>query len=182
MSEKKTKEIELSIQMTAFVDNYVTNRFNGTQAAISAGYSENSARSIACDLLKRPDVKAEIAKRLTESRKGKEELMELVLTQWEAVVMVTIDMFIEKVMKQGKRKGEIIWKDPKDWTQAMKNAVSGFKYDRFGTMSIELNGKQAAADSLAKHLGIYADTVDKDKNKGANVVIMLPDNGRDAKQ
>lgn len=178
MDAKNKEEKKLLPQQIIFLDNYFTNNFNGTRAAISAGYSEKNARNTSTALLKDPLIREEISRRLALTRKSKEELRDIVLELWTDVSMVTIDMFIDKVIKTGPKAGTIKWKDIKDWTPAMKKAVSGFKYDRFGTMTIELSGKQWAADSLAKHLGIYVDDSDKDKKKTANVVIMLPDNGR----
>ena len=48
---------ELTSKQIAFAKYYVENGFNGTQAAIKAGYSENSAKAIACENLTKPDVK-----------------------------------------------------------------------------------------------------------------------------
>ena len=54
-----------------FCEEYLANGYNGTQAAISAGYSEDSARQLASDTLSKPyiqtyleDRKAQIAARL----------------------------------------------------------------------------------------------------------------------
>lgn len=49
----------------AFVDEYFID-FNGTQAAIRAGYPETSARSIAYENLTKPHIAEEIARRMEE--------------------------------------------------------------------------------------------------------------------
>ena len=49
----------------AFVNEYLLD-FNGTQAAIRAGYSERSARQIASRLLTNDDIKAEVKARIDE--------------------------------------------------------------------------------------------------------------------
>ena len=57
-----------------FIDEYMKD-LNATQAAIRAGYSVASARSIASELLTKPDVKAEVAKRMAESRMTSDEVV-----------------------------------------------------------------------------------------------------------
>lgn len=56
----------LTFKQRAFVDEYVKD-FNGTQAAIRAGYSEKTARFIASENLTKPNIKEEIDK-LIQSR------------------------------------------------------------------------------------------------------------------
>lgn len=53
----------LNIRQQKFVDEYIKSDGNGTQAAIAAGYSENSAPQTACTLLKYPHVKEAIEQR-----------------------------------------------------------------------------------------------------------------------
>jgi phage terminase small subunit len=49
----------LTTKQRLFVEYYLQS-FNATQAAIKAGYSERSARSIAAEVLAKPDIRAEI--------------------------------------------------------------------------------------------------------------------------
>lgn len=177
----ENKELKpLTTQELLFIDAYLSNGFNGTKAAMSAKYSPRNSANIASSLLKRAEVIAEIEKFLADSRTNSENLRQTVMELWAAIATVTIDMFIEKVIRQGKRAGTVVWKDIKDWTPEMKKACSGIKYDRYGVMTIELNGKQWASDSIAKYLGLWRE---EDKGKGNNqnnVVFYLPDNGRGA--
>lgn len=50
-------EIKLTPKQKAFVREYKKNGGNGTQAAIKAGYSENTADVIATENLRKPNVK-----------------------------------------------------------------------------------------------------------------------------
>lgn len=52
---------ELTTKQKRFVEEYLID-FNATQAAIRAGYSENSAYSIGQENLKKPEIKGEIDK------------------------------------------------------------------------------------------------------------------------
>jgi phage terminase small subunit len=60
---------ELTPRQQRFVDEYLID-LNATQAAIRAGYSEKTARSIGCENLTKPDVVAAIdAKRSAQSER-----------------------------------------------------------------------------------------------------------------
>jgi len=48
---------KLTKKQDAFVKEYLLNGFNGTQAAIKAGYSENTACAIANENLTKPNIK-----------------------------------------------------------------------------------------------------------------------------
>ena len=54
-------EMKLTPKQKAFVREYKANGGNGTQAAISAGYSEDSARAISCENLTKPYIQEAIA-------------------------------------------------------------------------------------------------------------------------
>lgn len=53
----------LNMRQQKFVDEYIRNGGNGTQAAIFAGYSENSARTTACEILAKQYIKEAIEQR-----------------------------------------------------------------------------------------------------------------------
>ncbi len=74
MSDKK----ELSNQEQTFADTYIHNNFNGTDAALTAGYSEKTARVQASQLLTRLNIKTYIKKRINELLDNREELQK----QW----------------------------------------------------------------------------------------------------
>ena len=60
----RTLHNELTDQQIAFVVEYLRNGFNGAKAALSAGYSEATAPSQACQLLNNPKIAAEVIRRL----------------------------------------------------------------------------------------------------------------------
>ena len=53
---------KMTAKQAAFVSAYCSNGFNGTQAAISAGYSKKTAKDIAGENLSKPIIKTEIKK------------------------------------------------------------------------------------------------------------------------
>jgi len=52
-----------------FIEHYLSNGYNGTKAALSAGYSEKTAYSIANELLKKPEIQALIKEKQNEIAK-----------------------------------------------------------------------------------------------------------------
>lgn len=58
----------LTPRQQRFVDEYLSSG-NGTRAAIEAGYSERSARSIASELIRKPAIRDELERRQGEMRR-----------------------------------------------------------------------------------------------------------------
>lgn len=70
----------LTAKQRAFVLAYLSNGFNATQAAITAGYSEKTAYSIGSENLKKPEIKIAIEAFFEENTMGAKEALYL-LTQ-----------------------------------------------------------------------------------------------------
>lgn len=71
----ETASPKLTGKQRAFVNFYMTNGFNATQAAISAGYSEDSARVIGHENLTKPSVAGEIKRLMAEFTMPAEEVL-----------------------------------------------------------------------------------------------------------
>lgn len=65
----------LTTKQRAFIEYYLANGFNATQAALSAGYSAKSARSTASENLTKPNIKAVIDSRIKAMAMGADEAM-----------------------------------------------------------------------------------------------------------
>ena len=65
---------KLTWKQTAFIDEYMKD-FNGTQAAIRAGYSPDSAQQIASENLSKPLVKEELKRRYEAGRMSPEDIV-----------------------------------------------------------------------------------------------------------
>lgn len=69
-------QVKLTGKQKLFADFYVgAARFNGTKAAILAGYSEKTAKSIASENLTKPNIRAYIDEALRERLLGKNEVL-----------------------------------------------------------------------------------------------------------
>ena len=76
MQTPRTPRPQLSGKQLRWIDEYLVD-FNGAAAAVRAGYSPKTARSIACELLTKPDIRAVLqarqaamAKELQITRQG----------------------------------------------------------------------------------------------------------------
>jgi len=70
---------ELTTKQQRFIEEYVID-FNATRAAISAGYSEKTARSISSELLTKPDIRSAVKIHLDELSTDSYVSREVILT------------------------------------------------------------------------------------------------------
>jgi phage terminase small subunit len=61
---------ELNERQKKFCEEYLACKFNGTQAAINAGYSKKTAYSIACENLKKPEIQNYLSELVTVASKA----------------------------------------------------------------------------------------------------------------
>ena len=84
----------MSPQEFRFVTEYCVD-YNGTQAAIRAGYSERSAGQQASALLKKPNIKAAIAEHLENCRVRSEITVEAILRRWWELANADVNELVE---------------------------------------------------------------------------------------
>lgn len=65
----------LTTKQRAFVEAYLSNGFNATQAAITAGYSPKTARAMGSENLAKPDIKAAVEARLSAMAMSADEAL-----------------------------------------------------------------------------------------------------------
>ena len=73
MSDEATAP-KLRIKQRVFIEEYLRD-FNASRAALAAGYSEASAHSIGSENLQKPEIKAEIERRIKEKHMGADEAL-----------------------------------------------------------------------------------------------------------
>ena len=117
---------ELEERQRIFCNEYLVD-FNGTQAAIRAGYSKKTARSIASENLTKPNIQ-EYLKELIDSRNKRTQ--------------ITQDDVIADIIKVKDR--------------CMQNeAVLDKEGNETGIYKFDSNGANKALDMLMKHTGGY---------------------------
>ena len=146
----------LNQRQAAFVREYLVD-LNATAAAIRAGYSEKTARAIGCENLTKPDIKASIQEEMTKRAQRTEITADKVLKEFAKLAFFDPrNLFDDKG-------------NPKDITELDDDtaaALAGLDVVQevdpdSGTTSYtkryKLASKQAALDSLGRHLGMFLD-------------------------
>lgn len=68
-------DIKLTAKQRAFVNAYMVNGFNATQAAITAGYSEDTAAVIGSENIRKPNIRSEIQRLMRDFIMPAEEVL-----------------------------------------------------------------------------------------------------------
>jgi phage terminase small subunit len=139
---------KLSEKQKRFVLEYIVD-LNGTQAAIRAGYAENSAKQQASRLLTNDDVCAELAKQLKKHLGKAEITVEGVLADLQEIKQRCMQ-HIPVVDKLGHETGEYVFDS------------------RGATRALELQGK---------YLKMFTDKVQHEGGVEIHVVTGVPDDG-----
>jgi phage terminase small subunit len=96
MTDKETK---LTPKQDAFVKEYILNGGNATQAAIKAGYSEKTAKSIGQENLTKPDVQ----KAISEHQKKNDEAFIMSKTE----KLKVLEKILDSATREDEEKGMI---------------------------------------------------------------------------
>lgn len=132
-----------------FCDEYLID-MNATRAAIRAGYSEKTAKSIASEYLTKPDIKTYIAERM-ESKDD-----ELIAKQDEVLRYLTAVM-------RGKSQSEVV---------VIEGTGLGCSKAKRMKKNPDEKERLKAAELLGKRYGLYTEKVDLD---GAAKVVIVDD-------
>ena len=140
------KEIEskLTEKQKRFCDEYIID-CNATQAAIRAGYSENSAKEIGAENLTKPLIKSYIDARMAEKRKP------IIATQDEVLAYLT------SVLRGESQGTEVV----------VEGTGNGFSQAREMQKKPSEKERMKAAELLGKRYGTFTERikVDVDKDK-----------------
>lgn len=154
----------------AFVEQYFIERFNGTRAAIAAGYSARSAAVTASRLLRKANVSEAIAQRMADLKMTADEVL-INLTEQARSDMA--DFVSVKTHAHGKGDKQRVDFEPYiDLKKAMDNGKlhlvkklkitvkTGNTNER--TTEIELYDKQVANTLMGKHRRLFAEKIEVD--------------------
>jgi phage terminase small subunit len=153
----------LTAKQEAFARNYVANGFNATQAAISAGYSKDSAGSIGEENLKKPEIAlrlAELQKGTTERAKASADDVFEMLTDaanFDYTQFMEVHE-IEKIGKNGPYTKVVLTLNCKlsELPTRVRRLVTGIKEGMFG-VEVTWFSKEKALDMLARFHGMNND-------------------------
>lgn len=157
----------------AFIKEYLRD-FNGTQAAIRAGYSRKSAYSIGSELLKKPEIQTAIRKDLDERLMSSDENLKRLAEMARGDMGDFMDissMAFQLDLNKAKELGltHLIKKvRQKTITTVDKNGEE----EETNTIEIELYDAQEALNSIGKYHGLF---VDRSEISGPNGVPLVED-------
>lgn len=155
MTEEKK---ELTRKQRLFVDYYLQS-FNATDAARKAGYSEKTAYSIGWELLRKPEIKDEIATRLEEVHMSADEALKRLADMARGDLGEFTNGFGGVDWVEAKERG--MTKLVKKW-KVRTVTIQGKKDDpdkEITTEEIELHDPQAALDKILRVAGRYKDNL-----------------------
>jgi hypothetical protein len=145
-----------------FVDYYISNNFNATQAAESAGYSKKTAYSQGQRLLNNVEIKERLNKRIGELLSDTEKAsMKLINTLDEIVDsdmgvyanVVTETYWNKNTRKEEKRKN-IVYEDTADLNTRL---ISEISQSKDGHIKIKFYDKLKAVEMKGKFLELWQD-------------------------
>ena len=139
----------LSDKQNAFVDEYMVD-YNGTQAAIRAGYNPKSARTVASDLLAKPNIAAAVARARARQSRRTGITADRVLQELARVGFVNARNLIND-------SGEISGDASDDDTAAISSVKVKIIPTEDGNIverEIRMHDKIKALDALSRHLGL----------------------------
>jgi phage terminase small subunit len=157
---EKENRLALSNKQQVFINEYLVD-FNATQAAIRAGYSEKTARSIGSENLSKPDISAEIKRRIEERAMTASEVMIRLSDMARGDMGDFLDIgpmgFVVDLNEAKKRGLTKLIKKVKLRTQTSvsKEGIETETHD----MEIELYDAQSALVHNGKHLKLFTDQV-----------------------
>ena len=136
-----------------FVEEYLID-LNATQAAIRAGYSPDTAKSIGSENLTKPDIQARIAKAMAERSRRTGVNADRVIMELAKIAFVNASDVIDA--DTATVKADAL---PEDTA-----AIQSVKVKTFGEDGLEREVKMAdklkALELLGKHLGMFKDKVE----------------------
>ena len=165
------KKHEITPRQRMFVEYYIQNGMNGTQAAISAGYSKKTAQTQASWLLSNPYVKPEVEKRISELL-SETQAMTL---KWLRQVMAIAEYDPRKSASWGPAGVDAIDSEGIDDNTAMAiQEISSSTSESGVSVKIKSYDKTKALDLLAKYIGIIGDGVSKEQQEQNGVDQLSP--------
>ena len=136
-----------------FIEEYLID-LNATQAAIRAGYSPDTAKSIGSENLTKPDIQARIAKAMAERSRRTGVNADRVVMELAKIAFANIGDVAD--LKTGEIKKEVLTEDTA--------AIQSVKVKTFGEDGLEREIKMAdklkALELLGRHLGMFKDKVE----------------------
>lgn len=153
----------LTPKQKAFVDEYQID-LNGAHAAIRAGYSPKSAGAIASDLLDKPHIADEIARRMAARSKRTGVNADRVIRELAKIAFANITDIVEL---NGQIKAEAYTEEDTAAIASIKIRGNEFMEER----EIKLFDKLRALELLGKHCALWNDKLKVDGDLSLSITV-----------
>lgn len=152
----------LSAKHKLFVEEYLRNGENGTQAAIAVGYSETSAAKMACKILQQPNVADHLARRRKSVAKAAAMETDEIAAELAKLARSKItDVMSWDAATVTLKPSADIPEDAAAAIESVEQTMSGLK--------VKMHSKKGALDSLARINGAFKDNL----NVGGDLIDQL---------
>lgn len=147
----------LNDKQRAFAKEYLID-LNATQAAIRAGYSERTAGQIGYELLKKPEIQAEIEEGRKKAEERTEVTLDRVLKEYAAIAFSGMSRFV-RIGADGTPRIDL-----SECTPADLNLLAEIQTDTINTgaeappierVKIKMLDRLNALEKLGRHLGAF---------------------------
>jgi len=158
---------ELTLRQQLFCDEYLVD-FNGKQAVIRAGYSENGAEQTAVRLLSYNNVKNEIARKMRGLAERINISQDDVAQEMALIAYVDFSEFYDVDEETGEVKVKPLKHLRAGCSRAIKKiktttikreSASGAILETETKTELELYDKNKALENLGRHLGMFNDSI-----------------------
>jgi phage terminase small subunit len=139
----------------AIIGKYFELGFNGTKAAVAAGYSKKSARQIASETLSKPYIREEIKHRMKDFAMGQEEVIARLSQHGRGDMRDFINKSSRALVNHPD--GNLIKKFKRTVTTTV---IAEDKSQTEEKIELELYDAQAALVQLGRIQGLFADRLD----------------------
>lgn len=149
---KKTEYDKLSAKRQRFVDEYCVD-FNGTQAAIRAGYSANSANMQAARLLANDNVRKALDEKRLEIAESNKLKVSDVIDELRNIAFSDIT----QVLSFNNSKAKV--KSSRKLSEDAKKTIASVSQTQNG-LTVKMHDKVKALELLGRYLNIFTDRVE----------------------
>ena len=146
-----SRDSELTPKQAAFVAEYLQD-YNGTQAALRAGYAPSGAHVQAQRLLNNANVRTAIEAGQHEAAARNEVTVDRIIQEYARIAFANTTDFINII------DGSAVAEDTDAMPSNKTAAIAEIAQTKDG-VRIKLHSKQAALDSLGKHLGMFVERI-----------------------
>ena len=154
--------MKLTAKQIRFVDEYLVD-FNGTQAAIRAGYSEKTAAATAARLLRNVNIQAEISRRQKDLQRRTEVTQDRVVKELARIAFANIADYVH-VETQTRTKDDgtevtyqtVMFNETQELSADQRAALAVVKQSVNG-FELKLHDKIKALELLGRHIGMFND-------------------------